>query len=282
MIVHNPSCRRRSWLFWVAAACCVLSGQGFLALPFARAHQQVAPSTINRYAKLSLLSADRARLVYTMLIGATPALAVRTAADRDHNGQLDAAEQSLLCAQLAQQVLPALHFTVGDEPQALHAEPPSCALLVRTNPAGAVELGEQAPQPAAPVAALGLSFELSARLHLLPAPSGPTRLRFADHVSLGPVGEVELRMEEGPGVRVSGAWQGSRPAAPLPQLLFQHTGPPRSLLSDRAYTVEFSAEPLPVTAHSKRIPKQTALAAGSVVFVIVWVRARRRRRAARL
>lgn len=210
-----------------------------------QAHQQYAPSTVNRYGKLVLTGARGGRLVYTLMVGDVPAGALRAAADRNRDGRLDAAEQAALCSNLGARVRADLRLWFNDSPLAPTWDAPSCAL---SGSAAAATLGSDA------VAPLALSCELTTHIPT-PAPDPQTgrdatyTLRYDDHVALPPIGEVEFRVEDGPEARLLTTFQGQAPtaqakpaAAPI-QRIFQQIGPPLSSLSDRSITVRFAVGP---------------------------------------
>jgi hypothetical protein len=96
------------------------------------------------------------------------------------------------------------------------------------------------------------SCELGARLPLPLSDGRAHELRYDDRVTEGPIGEVELRIEEGPGATVTAAWQGVRPTTATPRsLTFLTSGPPLSSLSDRSVSLRFGSEvPPPATRHT--------------------------------
>lgn len=192
-----------------------LVGLGLLSGPVAGAHPQFGPATVNRYARLVLTAPDRARLFYTVMVGDIPALRLRQDADADHSGQLDPAEQAALQAKLAAQVQAGLSLRAGGGPIPLAWESSQLAL------------GDAA------VSARAFSFDGMAVVGAAGAAAGA--LHYEDQVALSPVGEVELRVEEAPGVWLRGsrgptlAGAGSSPEGQPkaePVHLFQAYGPP--------------------------------------------------------
>ncbi len=217
----------------------------------ASAHPQYAVSTVNRYGKLLLGQLGHARLFYTLMIGDVPAFALRQKADRNGDGRLDAAEQQSLAQSLAEMV--------SGGPQTK----PGVLVELNGQPLPLIWDAPAMPLPDPRVLPLAFLLELSAPLPIATNSAKVQVLRYDDHVPLAPIGDVELRLEEAPGVAVLRSYQGQSPfgaanAAP-PELLFQTAGPPRSSLSDRAITVHFSIA-------APRLAKSFALGSGH------WVR----------
>lgn len=233
----------------------------------ARSHPQFALSTVNRYGRLVLRGGD-ARLFYTLMIGDVPAQALRQQADRDRSGSLDAEEQAALAALLAERVRIGVSLSRGGAPIALRWE------------AAALKLDKPEVAPTAFPLELGAVFPLD--LHQ------PAELRYEDRVEQAPVGEVELRLEEAPGVRIEAAYEGlTPPAQGERRMLFQTYGPPRSSLSDRSVHVRVASlvPPKPPAGEASdplrgsRTPTLLA-AAGAALLLIggalaVWLRRRR-------
>ncbi len=172
-----------------------LIGLGLASSTAASSHPQFGPATINRYGRLVLTAPDRARLFYTVMVGDIPALRLRQRADADHNGQLDAAEQAALQAEIAAQVQQGLSLHLG--PHGLPLTWESAQLSISE----------------AAVSARALAFDAVA----VSGPMGPQAAaspwRYQDRVQLAPVGEVELRIEEAPGVWLRGS-RGPTTASP--------------------------------------------------------------------
>ena len=211
----------------------------------AGAHPQFALSTVNRYGKLVLVNPRQARVFYTLMVGDVPALALRQQADRNGDGNLDDTEQQGMAILLRTRIADGVQIYRGETTVLL---PWEAAALQLENPA---------------VAAKAFAYELSATIALSdrdqqpPGSAAPTppfaELRYDDRVELAPVGELELLVEEGPGMRVlqvqSSLLVPPTPGSP-PQLLIQWSGPPRSSLSDRSVRVRFTA----ATPAAKRRP----------------------------
>lgn len=195
----------------------VLWGLGWGTERPARSHPQFALSTVNRYGRL-VLRGGEARLFYTLMIGDVPAHALRQQADRDRSGSLDDAEQAALAASLAERVRSGVTLSRGGAPIALRWEP------------AALKLDKPEVAPTAFPLELSAVFPLDLKQ--------PAELRYEDRVEQPPVGEVELRLEEAPGVRIESAYEGlAPPAQGEKRMLFQSYGPPRSSLSDRSVHV---------------------------------------------
>lgn len=265
---RDPSPRPRSMrrrlhrrLPWAAWACVV----GLLtAAALARAHQQFAPSTVNRYGKLVVSQAHGLRLFYTLMVGEVPAFTLRTQADRNHDGTLDRDEQAQLCTRLGAALQDGLSLWIDDQPQRLIWDTPQCAL------------SGSAAQASDAVAALPIAMERSTST-AFPLPRGRARVvRYDDRVAMPPIGEVELRIEDGPDLRLLATWQGSAPpdaaAATLPpadtahgdqpsaiQRVFQALGPPRSSMSDRSISLRVAAAQADPLSGSARRPSVVLL-----------------------
>lgn len=277
---------------WLGGACvwvCVWAGGG-AGVRRAAAHPQFAISTVNRYGKLVLMArpggagnhggAVQVRAFYTLMVGDAPARGLRERADRDGSGTLDAGEQAALGAELRAAIadgvrlerLPAAGTATGA------GEVTPLPLVWELTPGG---LGD------ARVGPFALAVEASAQVTLPPAAPGAAQdLRYEDRVALAPVGEVELRIEEGPGVRALWAVQGGGgpPATEPPRpLVLQTYGPPRSSLSDRSIRVriETLGPPSPPPLPPRSLPPLGALLGLGALLAaglggLLWMRARRR------
>ncbi len=212
---------------------------------------------VNRYARLVLTAPDRARLFYTVMVGDIPALRLRQDADADHSGQLDPAEQAALQAKLAAQVQGGLSLRVGGGSIPLVWESSQLAL------------GDAA------VSARAFSFDGMAVTGAAPAPAGP--LHYEDQVPLPPVGEVELRVEEAPGIWLRGsrgptlAGAGSSPEGqPAGEAvrLFQAYGPPSAAAGfavDLQVAASESPRPQAAVAPPRRWPLPLLWLAGGLL-----------------
>lgn len=226
----------------------VVAGLGSVA----SAHQQFAPSTVNRYSKLAASQTHGVRLHYTLMVGDAPALGLRSQADRSHDGHLDAAEQAQLCAHLGRLAQSGINLWIDQQPQMLTWEPAQCTL------SGRVDQGSDT------VAALPIAVDLVLRQPVRLSPAIPHLVRYEDRAPLSPVGEVELRIEEGPDLTLIESWQGTEPhvASRAPaagtdsiavQRVFQTVGPARSSMSDRSVSLRLApAHVSPMQPASRR------------------------------
>ena len=221
-----PSRALPGWLLGLVALAAALA-LGLWPAGDLGAHPQFALSTVNRYGKVVLQGPRQTRVFYTLMVGDVPALPLRQQADRNGDGVLDEGEQAGLAAQLRARVAAGVHLASGGAEVAIAWEAPPLRL----------------DSPA--VAATAFACEVTATLPA--AASGPvTELRYDDRVELPPAGEIELRVEEGPGMRVLSTQSSvATPAAaggPAgPVLVFQWSGPPRSSVSDRSVTIFYGA-----------------------------------------
>lgn len=256
---------RAGWYAFVWLSIVVCSA---LPLSSASAHPQFALSTVNRYGKLLLLRGGQLRVLYTLMVGDVPALALRQSADRDGNGMLDAQEQPQLASRLAESIISGV---VLHE----HAQP----LAVKWQPA-VLTLSDAKVAPTA--FALELSGSVPLALPSTPEGAAPLYvLKYEDHVELptASVGEIELRIEEGPGTRVlstQSATATSPAGAGAQPLIFQHFGPPRSSLTDRSITIQFSD--LVAAQKSPRRPSLPLKLLPVPILILVLVGLRRLRK----
>lgn len=233
----------------------------------ATAHPQFALSTVNRYARL-LLRPGEARLFYTLMIGDVPAGTLRKQADRSRDGTLDEPEQAALASSLRERVQAGVTLLQD-----------GAAVPLRWQPAE-LHLEQAAVEPRSFPLELVATFPLELRR--------PVELRFEDRADIAPIGEVELRLEEAPGVRVEATYEGQRPPAeampaePERRMLFQTFGPPRSSLSDRSVHVRVASLSPKAVPHAgerpARPPAWVLLAAALAGALGVLVLALRRRR----
>ncbi|HRI52789.1 MAG TPA: hypothetical protein PLW65_21655 [Pseudomonadota bacterium] len=209
------------WLLGPVALAAVLLPAGDLG-----AHPQFALSTVNRYGKVVLQGPRQTRVFYTLMVGDVPALPLRQQADRNGDGVLDEGEQAGLAAQLRERVVAGVHLYSGGAEVAIPWESTPLRL----------------DSPA--VAATAFACEVTATLPAA-ASGSVTELRYDDRVELPPPGEIELRVEEGPGMRVLSTQ--SSVATPATAggagsaLVFQWSGPPRSSVSDRSVSIRYEA-----------------------------------------
>ncbi len=204
-----------------------------LLFPSARAdaHPEYAPSTVNHYLKLDLVSASQLRLAYTVMVGPAPAAAARRAADADANGHLSAVEARALGEKQRDAVVAGLAVDVDGKRIALAFEPPEVGL------AG----DEVAPSP--------YSVDLIAHLPLPLAGAGRHRLRIDDATADPLLGDSEIRIEESPATRLVTAHRGSSSdgeasAGSERETRFLFHGPRFSALEDRSISVVFEGKAL--------------------------------------
>lgn len=206
------------------------------------AHPQFALSTVNRYTRLLLLP-RRALLDYSLMVGEVPAERIKRQADLDHNGELSVTEQKQLAASLQATV---------ERDVSVHVDGQRVRLQLVMQP-----LTFKSPKVEAAPFALEFSTELA-----IPSGQTPHTIVLDDRADIPPVGEVELRIEEGPDVELLAAESGSvdpQPKGTTPTsqtsstipMLFRQFGPPRSMLSDRSVTLRF-AERKPNVVPSRR------------------------------
>jgi len=223
----------------------------------AAAHVAPSPDVNNRYLKATLLP-DRLRVTYTLLIGDRPGAGERRRMDRDGDGRLSAAESAAFGARMTVEL--GAHLSV-----LLDGKPVGGWRLVD------VGLG-QAVGGTLPVA---VDLELDAP-YADPAAALHTVV-LDDLVKLPLPGEVELRIDESPGVRVLESHLASERGGIELRFVFEGNSPAPG---ERAVTARFSVDaPLRAVRSQRRVTAVaiwTGLAAVSLIAVAV---ARRRRRA---
>ncbi len=194
----------------------------FAAVP-AVAHPQYAMATINRYGKLLLLPHGQVRLLYTVMVGDIPAFEARRQADHNGDGRISADEEAALARQVRDQVAAGMDLRLDGQPVHLHFEEPALVL------------------PDAAVAPSSFAVELTAVFSVPPGGQPDHELRYEDRSRLDPVGEVEILLEEGVGVRLldSKQGQGAFTGEPKPQTRFSFFGPPPTSLADRSVSFRF-------------------------------------------
>lgn len=190
-----------------------------LAAGQAAAHPQFALATVNRYSKLVLLPRGQIRLTYVLMVGDVPAMALRQGADTDRDGKLSEAEGAGLARGLRDRVQQGVIMTLDGRPVPVIFEEPVLGLA-----------GDA-------VAPSAFSVDLTLTL---PAPPGIEHaLRYDDRTAIGPVGEVEILLEESPAVRLLAAWQGEGREQQARTTRFLYQGPPASSLTDRSVGLRF-------------------------------------------
>jgi hypothetical protein len=225
----------------------------------AAAHPEFAPNEINRYVRVDLVAGDELRLAYTLMYGTGPALPLRQAADANHDGRVDDAE----AAALGRAVLARAQRELMLDLDGARLEPSFDEPVVGLAGAAVV------PSP--------LSVDLIAHLHFSGAP--PHTLRVDIAADEDRLGEIELRLEEGPRARLLSARRSSEPETPeAPQTRFLFRGPKRSGLEDRSVTFRFSDTPAPPRPPVRWPRAVAALLAGVLLLGIGWLARRARRR----
>ena len=225
-----------------------------MAVPSAHAHPQYSPTRSNRYLKLSLSGGGTVRVSWSLLVGETPAVPVRRAADANGDQRVDERELAGYAARLARSVTESLLIEVDGARREVAWEEPVVGLSD----------GRVGPLP--------FSVDLVGQL---PVPGrGPHLVRLDDATPIEDLGETEIRIDEGPGTRVLAAWQGREDAGHV--LRHVWNGPRFSSLEDRSVGFRFVDDRL---RPRWRAPLGLAGALlGAVVAVLLATRARRARR----
>lgn len=161
------------------AALTPLALVGALAGP-AAAHIEAAVDENNRYLKLTPMG-DRVRLAYTIFIGERPGAILRRRLDRNRDGQIDDAEAAAHGEHTAALVRPAVSITLDGRP----------AAIAWTT----VDVGLGTTSVA------GGSFSIDL-VGWVCTGGAAHRLLLRDTVAIDKPGETEVRLEDGPGVRI--------------------------------------------------------------------------------
>ena len=158
------------------------------------AHPQASPDRNNRYVKVTPM-ADRLRLAYTVYLGEQPGAHARRRLDRDRDGTVSDREAAAIGDELAAQIQPAVELTVDDRAVAIDW--------------ATVDVGLGTPA----VAAGALSVDLIGWA----CTGGGTshRLALRDRVRIDTPGEIEVRLEEGPGITFGARRLGGQPMPDL-------------------------------------------------------------------
>ena len=189
----------------------------------ALAHPEFAPTQSNRFLKLTLTGGGSARLTYTVMVGELPATEARREGDADGDGRLDEGEQRALTLAWQRRVERGLRLELDGEPVRASWDSPVAGGFVDPR------LG---PIP--------FSIDLAARLPIGP---GEHTLRLDDTTTIERLGETEVRIEEGPKVRLLGAWQAREDGKVQTRFLFR--GPKRSVIEDRSIGLRLVDESAP-------------------------------------
>lgn len=189
----------------------VLTVIALLASSWSVAHGHVAPSTStnNRYIKLTPMG-DRVRLAYTVYMGEVPGAQARPRMDANKDGTLDEKEADAYGQQVAAAVQGALLITLDGVAQKVRWEQVHVGLGTPVTSAGA------------------FSIDLVAWF-CVAKPSKPSTHRFElrDQFRIPKPGEMELRVDESPGVKVIESRVGE--VEKKPQLQYTWSKSPRAL-----------------------------------------------------
>jgi hypothetical protein len=184
------------------------------------AHVAPALEDNHRYLKLTPLG-DRVRLAYLVLYGERPGRALRAALDADGDGSIADREAAPHGARLGADVARGLAVTVDGAPRAIAWEE------VR------VGLGDPRARGGA------VAVDLIATICLAPGPPASHALTLRDRFALPGLGETEVRVDEGVGVRIDDARVG---AAALASGLLRLVGP-TELLAGPGLALAFTTTP---------------------------------------
>lgn len=223
----------------------------------ARAHPEFNQTRTNRYVKLSLIGAGAVRVAYTVLIGEVPAAAQRKSADANGDGTIDPAEARGWADRLAAAVQKGLVVEVDGVAAKVAWDVPVI---------GGLEDGRIGPLP--------FSVDLIGHLE---AGRGTHTLRYDDGTPLPDVGDTEVRIEEGPTVKLLAGWR-SRDDGKI-QTRFAFAGPKFSVIEDRSIGLRFTDGGALATNDRRWLPIGIALGAALLVLAVVgWVRRTKSRR----
>lgn len=161
----------------------ILGTLGALALAggpaTARAHPQASPDRNNRYLKLTPM-ADRLRIAYTVYLGEAPGAHARRRLDRDRDGTISDGEAAVIGREIAAMVGPAVELAVDDRPAPIDWSAPAVGLGTPATAGGALAID-----------LVGWVCTGDGARH---------RLALRDRVRLDAPGELEVRLEDGPGI----------------------------------------------------------------------------------
>lgn len=156
----------------------------------AGAHPQPSPDRNNRYIKLTPMG-DRVRLAYTVYLGDQPGAQARVRLDRDHDGAIDDREAGVIGAEIANLVRPAVNLVVDDRKVAIDWATIDVGLGTPSTAAGALS-----------VDLIGWACTGTGPRH---------RLALHDQVHLDTPGEIEVRLDETPGITLGPRRLGGQP-----------------------------------------------------------------------
>jgi hypothetical protein len=229
----------------------------------ARAHPEWSPLRVNRYTKIVLADAGKLMLVYTLLYGEGPGLAVRKSADVDANGHIDERERSALGALAQAAVRNGLKLTLDGAPIAPALDGVDVGL------AG----DDVAPDP----------LSIDVRYHIDARAGAMHELVIDDRVEVPNEGDTEIVVEvQGP-TELRAAFHGSAPtkAAAPRDPLFTFRGPRFSALEDRRVTLRFLAPASTVAPHRALFARRdlwSVLAGVTAALAMALLLRRRQRR----
>lgn len=229
----------------------------------AGAHATYSPMKVNRYVKISLTGGGAIRVVWSVMYGDAPAIAIRRAADRDGDGALDDGEIQALARGIAASVDSGLQVEVDGERRAATWEPPFISIG-----GGGTDAGASGDRRVGPLA---FSIDLAGRF-AAPGP-GPHVVKLDDTTPLEQLGETEIRIEEGPGTQVQQGWRGREDNGRVLRFVFE--GSKRSLLEDRSIGFRFVEVKPPRRFGAAPIALAGVLVAAIAAAVLVRRRARR-------
>lgn len=220
---------------------------GALALlPPGEASAHVAPSVDdnNRYLKLTPLG-DRVRLAYIVFFGEVPGAQTRPSIDADRDGAISDPEAQAFGDKLAGEIAAALDVSIDGAQQRIAWTTVS------------VGLGS------ARVAAGSFSVDLVTYL-CLPAARGRHEVRLFDRFRVPRPGETEVRIEDGPGVKIERAKIGDHSD---PSWTYRFVGP-GGPLSDLGLDLAFTAGEQAIVAPDAMCRAAAGRAGGLPVVLI--------------
>lgn len=231
------------------------------------AHPQASPDRNNRYVKVTPMG-DRIRLAYTVYLGEAPGARARARLDRDRDGQIDDREAGVLGDEVGALVRPAVDLALDGAPAAIDWATLDVGLGTPATRAGALA-----------VDLVGWACT---------GPGADHSLTLRDRVRIDEPGEIEVRIEESPGVTLGARTLGGEP---MRDLVATWRGDEGRLATGLvlAYTVDASRAVQPQDqrcratggargghGHRALVVGSVAAALAALAAALVW---RRRRRA---
>jgi len=218
----------------------------------AGAHPQFAPSGSNRYLKVTLLGGGALRVAYAVMVGEVPAHAARKIADENSDGIVGAKEQAQMADKMREAVDRGLTIEVDGRRRDVAWEKPVPGFSKDTR-----------------VGPIPFSVDVVGRIDV---GTGEHKVRIDDETTVQDLLETEIFIEEGPGTKLLGGWQGREDAGRQNRFLFQ--GPKPSLLTDRSIGFRYVDN----TARRRALPiALLGVFAGVLVAGVLVIRARSRR-----